>query len=506
MQTSVYRRFFSVSIFSILLCVKLSAQFNSPLGRDICLSAEKDLYASGEVFFSSWRPYLREHIEAAKTLPLAWNAPSGKSRSWWGRKLFEEDFFVRNDSDYLIFLNPVFDFGYGKESGTGRSLFVNTRGVRAGARLGKHFAFETDIYENQAVVPVHVDEFAARWRVIPGQGSPRRFRDTGWDYANASGYISWTPVKSQNIQLGHGKHFVGDGYRSLLLSDNSFNYPYLKYICTFGRWQYIRTIASFMNITSNYNLFGRPKKTAGFDYLTVDIGKRLQISLFESNIWHNPDSTGRFKPTFGIFNPVILTNTLFSSDKTGMHSLLGMNIRYLISESIVVYSQLMFDDVMHTRQKSGFQAGVKCFRIPGVEGLFLQAEYNQAKRGAYSYAENRSVSYVHYNQAIAHPLGNNFKEIVAFASYDYRKFRFEYRFNLAEQKDATTSVPSEFAVYENGQKVMLNHIQAAWIMNPRTTMQIAVGYTDRNSKPDGRHTGAFFVAFRTALRNQYCDF
>ncbi|MBK9515381.1 MAG: hypothetical protein IPO05_17595 [Flavobacteriales bacterium] len=32
-----------------------------------------------------------------------------------------------------------------------------------------------------------------------------------------------------NIQFGHGKHFVGHGYRSMLLSDHAPNAPYLKF-------------------------------------------------------------------------------------------------------------------------------------------------------------------------------------------------------------------------------------------------------------------------------------
>ncbi len=504
---SLVRKIF-LSVFFLLICAALKAQFNSPLGRDICLSAEKDMIASDEVFFSSWRPYLQEHIAVAISPALAWNPPTGEGQSWLRRKFFEEDLFIRRDSSYLIFFNPVFDFGYGIEKGTDRNLFVNTRGVRAGARLGKHFALETSIYENQSAVPVQVDDFTARWLVVPGQGRARRFKDTGWDYANVSGYVSWTPIKSQNVQFGYGKNFVGDGYRSLLLSDNSFDYPYLKYTCTLGRWQYVRTVASFMNVVPNHDIFEYPKKTAGFDYLTVDIGKRLQISLFESNIWQNPDSTGRFKPSFGIFNPVILVNTLFTADRTDVHSLIGLNLRYLPFKNVVLYGQLAFDDVMNTGRKSGLQLGAKWFSPVGIDGLFLQAEYNQTEEGTYSFTENTSISYTHYNQAIAHPLGNNFKEFAAFASYGYRRFRFEYRFNFAEERDHDAVIPKEFAVYDNGKKVVFNHIQAVWMMNPRTTMQIAAGYTDRNetSKIDGLHTGVFFVAFRTSLRNIYYDF
>jgi hypothetical protein len=486
----------------------LKAQFNSPLGRDICLSVEQDMNVSGKAFFSSWKPCLQEHIAQAKSTTLAWNPPQSAGQSWWRRKFFEENLFIRQDSGYFIFLDPVFDFELGRESSVNRNLYVNTRGVRVGGRLGKHFAFESDLYENQSKAPAQVDAFTAQWRVIPGQGAARRYRNTGWDYSNVSGYISWTPTLSQNIQFGLGKNFAGDGYRSLLLSDNSLAYPYIRYTCTMGRWQYVRTVASFMNIINKQDIEEYPKKTAGFDYLTVDIGRRLQVSLFESNIWANPDSTGRFKPTFGIFNPIILTNTLFTANRTDIHSLVGLNVKFLASRDIVLYGQVAFDDIMNTTKNAGMQLGAKYFDVLGLPGLFLQAEFNQVEKGACSFTDNTAISYVHYNQAIAHPLGNNFREAVAFASYSYRRFRFEYRLNIAKEKQSGAVPPKEFAAYTNGKKVMFHHIQAAWIMNPRNTMQVVAGYTDRNetSTVDRLHTGVFFVAFRTALRNRYYDF
>ena len=58
-------------------------------------------------------------------------------------------------------------------------------------------------------------------------------------YAFALG-ASWTPARWVNVQFGNGKQFVGNGYRSVLLSDNAFNYPYLKFsfLSHNNRWQY----------------------------------------------------------------------------------------------------------------------------------------------------------------------------------------------------------------------------------------------------------------------------
>ena len=60
-----------------------------------------------------------------------------------------------------------------------------------------------------------------------GQGRVKSFEE-GYDFNMASSRITYTPTDYLNIQLGHDKHFIGNGERSLLLSDLSFNYPFIR--------------------------------------------------------------------------------------------------------------------------------------------------------------------------------------------------------------------------------------------------------------------------------------
>ena len=48
------------------------------------------------------------------------------------------------------------------------------------------------------------------------------------DLYYSSGYINYNINSFFDIQLGHGKNFIGDGYRTMFISDNSFNYPYFE--------------------------------------------------------------------------------------------------------------------------------------------------------------------------------------------------------------------------------------------------------------------------------------
>ena len=113
-------------------------------------------------------------------------------------------------------------------------------------------------------------------KVVPGQGYARTFKENGFDYAMASGYVSYRSDKFFSVQFGHGKHFIGDGYRSLFLSDNSFNYPYLMIQTDLGKIQYTNLYAEFMDInyfrthgSDNKDQIGYPKNICLLTILVI---------------------------------------------------------------------------------------------------------------------------------------------------------------------------------------------------------------------------------------------
>ena len=61
-----------------------------------------------------------------------------------------------------------------------------------------------------------------------GIGRAKNFKNYGTDASLANGYLSYSPNKYINFQIGHGRHFFGDGYRSHLISDYAPDYPYIS--------------------------------------------------------------------------------------------------------------------------------------------------------------------------------------------------------------------------------------------------------------------------------------
>jgi len=435
--------------------VLLSAQQNLPLNhvqyldRSIADDSEKIVISNiSEIDLNFFRPEIISPIEPQRT-------KSKSLSSILVRKIKKESLFIIKDSvsKFSLTIDPLFNLELGKDLAdtSGEKLYKNTRGFLLRGHIGNKFAFESSFYENQATFANYIDQYIAStddlfpskynydYNVIPGQGRAKKFKANGYDYAMASGYVSYSPIKALNVQIGHGKHFVGDGYRSLLLSDNAFNYPYARITTTFGKFQYTNLYTSFMNLTNGGNkippgierLF--QKKVGSFQTLSVNLFRRLQLGLFQGMIWEAADSNNRQHVNFNTFDPVIGINTF----NYGLHGknnlLLGFLFKVKISKSIFMYAQYVLDDIkgkdtIEMRNKSGYQLGFKYYHAFTIRNLMLQGEYNSVRPYTYT-SSNPQQSYTHYNQALAHPLGANFIEAIGRLNYRIRDFFTEVKLN-----------------------------------------------------------------------------
>ena len=79
-------------------------------------------------------------------------------------------------------------------------------------------------YENQFLYPDFLKEKSVSRSnsskgidgIAFGLGRSKNFEDFGNDASLANGYLSYSPSKYLNFQIGHGRHFFGDGYLSLI--------------------------------------------------------------------------------------------------------------------------------------------------------------------------------------------------------------------------------------------------------------------------------------------------
>jgi hypothetical protein len=498
---------------------------NHYLNRFTSFAVEKDLMKINNGAPSSIKPFIQGFHYDADTIALAESVDYKYKirKNVWARKLKQESLLRVDSPNFKINLNPLFYFEYGKDRKfPSNSYTINTRGVRIDGSIGSQFYFETSFLENQATMVDYIDTYVKEWEVVPGQGRVKSFKTNGFDYANASGHIAYSPAKWIVLQAGSGKHFIGNGYRSLLLSDNAFNYPFFKIQIQHKKFSYAATWASLQVVKNGkytFNPLSEPifkKKSYTFQYLTYKPINRLEIALFQGVVWET-QQPGFTKFNYNILNPIIGTHAIQYKLDGVNNVVMGLNLNFKITSTIGFYAQLMADDIK--QKKTGYQAGFKLFDVFKITNLNLQLEYN--KIGSFAYANNNSYqSYSHYNQPLAHPAGANLQEIVGLANYRWHDFFITAKVNLLQYtEDSITHLGSKVIVdytatdqqnTNNNLKTTVRYIdlKLGYVINRVTNLNMAVGAILRNSSNalSSLQTNYVYISIGTALTNNYFDF
>ena len=538
-------------LFCILSCAGYSQHTNLLLGRNFSSEINKSLYILGPNTHTSFKPILKSDIIFSMD-SIVHDHFQLNFKNWYLKKIFSEHFFILQGDDYRVIASPIIRLSKGKELIDSKTTFTNSRGYLIEGDLGEKISFSTSFLENQAVFPNYIESFIKENKVVAGQGYARDFKETGFDYAMSSGYVTYKPNNMFAIQFGHGKNFIGDGYRSLLLSDNAFNYPYSKLQTTFWKAQYTNLYAELMDINyfatyglDNKDQIGYPKKYLSLHYLSLNITKKFNFSLFESVVWRMNHAPGTRGFDVNYLNPISLLRPIEFSLNSPDNILLGINTKYVFNNSYL-YGQLVIDEFSiddlrlnngFWGNKIGYQTGYKIFDPFYVKRLTFQIEYNYVR--PYTYAHhNPSQNYAHYNQPLAHPLGANFSEYLFMINYRWKRFDVVGKFIFSKyggqvQDDFTSyghdlylstgnyseeegllgigsGRPSDFGIqmYQgNFTTVDYKSLHLSYIINPYTNLKVSLGISLRDFNNDEKNSQTQFINFGIVsdLFNQYYD-
>lgn len=468
---------------------------------------------------------------------------------WWGKKLWNENFFQIQGEDYWITMNPILDVRAGKSSPSDVSYtYQNTRGLQVQAGLGKNLVFTSTIYESQGRFADYFNRYAASIKpdggnpaIIPGIGIAKQFKTDSYDFPSADANLTYTPSNAINLQLGYGRNFLGDGYRSLLLGDGASPYPYFKINTTFWKIKYTNTYMWLKDV--------RPEVTEdrtyatkfmANHYLSWNVSKRLNIGFFESVIWTNSNDRG-FDMNF--VNPIIFYRTVeFSSSSRSGNAVLGLTSKYKWNNQINLYGQFILDEFslseIKKQEKSwsnkyGYQLGIKYFNAFNIPNLLLQAEYNHVRPYVYAHSDPLT-NYGHNNQSLGHQWGGNFRELIAIARYhngryfadakmtfgvrgfdfDTTEDSFNYGGNI--YKDYEENRPFDTGVtigQGNKTNIFIADLQAGYLVNPATNLKLFGSLIYRTFSPETQtvtvfkeDTTWFTVGLRADIFNWYFDY
>ncbi len=498
---------------------------------------DRYVYQANERFHTSVKPFQLRQVDSIVDIDSMYRIKV--NRKIWDIA-FNRSLILFNKNDFAFTIDPLMNFEYGKDKGSAyeKNSWINTRGILINASIGKKFSVSSSFYENQASFnDYRYDRIVENGRsVIPGQGIGKAYGDsavTTKDYAYAEAYVSYSPNQYFNLQFGHGKNFFGDGYRSLLLSDNSFNYPFFKITTDVWNIKYVNLWAQFQDLSTNYSYgTAHDKKWGSFHYLDWSVTKWLNIAFFEAIIWANADSTGYRGFDINYANPVIFTRPVEFSVGSPDNALMGLNGKITLLKNHILYGQFMIDELKWSEFKSGngwwgnkwgLQAGYKTFDLFKIKHLDIQTEFNYVRPYTYSHIKTTS-NYGHYNQALAHSLGSNFWESVSFIKYNYKRLFFEGRYSYALHgsdinglnygNDIWEPYTSHEKEYDNyiGQfeevKLQYFNLMLAYLVNPSTNLNVYVNYTNRSETSANINNKQSLITFglRTSLSNFYYDF
>ncbi len=522
-----------LQISAALLCCCMAASHYAQAqsaGRQYSLGFYKPVADTGGYsYHSSMRDYM---VQPTFKLP---EDTTGGKRSWFHRKLFQEHLLEFKGEDYDFYASILPDLQLGHSNDRNGALWLNTRGAIAGGRIGDRLTFYTEFYENQGKFPAYVDAFARKSRVVPGQGEWKDFsKGTAFDFAYASALINYKASNHFDFQLGYDKNFIGDGYRSMLMSDVPFNYPFLKIIANVGRVQYTTMWAQFIDMQypkASYDN-GYRKKWGVFNYLDWNVSKKFSAGLFGAVVWQDSDSTGKRGFDASYLNPIIFLRPVEFSVGSSDNALMGLNLKYAVSNNSAIYGQFVLDEFKLSEitkgngwwgNKFGGQLGFRSNNIFKVPNLNFLTEGNAAR--PFTYSQRTSLNnYGHYNQPLAHPLGANFVEWVNIADYRYKRWFLRGELMLARYgldtantnygKDIFKSYYTRTLDFDNhiGQGLATNllYLQGtvAFLLNPKYNLRVEASVTARRESNDlGRNNEFIFqIGLRSTFRQLYYDF
>lgn len=500
------------------------------------------LYSPNTRLHTASKPYLFKG-DLLNRMDSLQSANQVDSENLFMRKIFNEHLVEVNKEDHTFFLDFMPDFVIGKDliDENKPTTWLNTRGFQVGLTIKDKFTFHANAYENQALFPQYLTDYIDRNNVVPGQGTVKHQSNNKKDWMYATASLTYDFSDYFRTTLAYDKNHIGDGYRSLLLSDFSSNYAHLKLTGKIGNVQYT-SIWAYMNDPKNPRIdsldsggrFGDGIKWGAFQYLDYNATNRLSIGFFQAVVWANRNQAGHRGFDFNYISPVIFLRPVESNNSTSPDKMfLGLNAKYKVLNNITTYGQFLLGEFTakeffggngYGHNKWGAQVGIRGFDMFKVKDLNFLLEYNVVR--PYTYQHFVSISnYSNHGEPLAHPRGANFKELLGIANYSWKRFDFSvqgvYSRYGTDPADGTNMGGDIFQSYQTMPNVYGNYIgqgvknelfyadaKAAYVLNPKYNLRFEVGYTQRYNRTENvatQKSGVISIGLRSSFRNFYGD-
>lgn len=529
-----------LKILFISFCfVNIQGQ-NDPLAKNIFINSDLQLSIDhwhikqpDQKFHSDFKPYLSGTISkmADSSVPFK----HYMIHNFFLSKIFNDA--PEKVNQWIFQVNPVID-AVAAYDVLDKRIYHQTLGG-ANIKLGGNndFMFSGTVFGGNVTLPFYMDSLYGSNKIIPGLGQAYGDSTTGYQVFDYNGYISYSPHNNKifNFQAGRDRHFIGDGYRSVLLSDYANPYPFFRINTNLWHFQYnvwytmMNDISGANGVRSKYQ-----NKYAVFHYLSWNILKELNVGVFENVVWRGTDSNQVRTFEVNYLNPFIFFRPQEYSVGSPDNSFIGLNINARIAKTIKLYGQLGLDEffLKEIRARKGWWANKQAWQLGfnyinpfSIKGLNFQAEYNEVRPYTYSHGIV-SQNYAHYGLPLAHPYGANFKEYLGIINYRKDRWQISVKGIYAEiGKDSlgskTNMGQNIFKSYVNrpydyghkttqGDKntILQSDIRFTYWLVPNINARIELGYIQRSEKSAAGYIleePYIYLGFRTSFWNIYND-
>lgn len=549
--------FFAFILFFFCTLLSFSQPFHYLANTEQYSIFENKINAPSSNFHSAVKPYFEQQVQNYLSID------SADYSTTFLKKICTENVFEIKKDAYALTADPLFAIVPSFNLKNKNTNAETSWGISLKNKFSNNFIFSANLLYNFSSFNPYINNKIDSLHIVPGQGYAHK-KGSNYEYFNNTFYFAYTPSKYFIFEAGLGKNFWGDGYRSMMLSNNAYNYPYFKIETNIWKIKYVNLWTNFKDIRNSgssawpsfYNKYG------SFHYLSWNISKKFNLGLYEAIIWKNGDSANVRGFELNYANPVIFLRPVEFSLGSPDNALIGVNLKYTPKENIVIYSQFVIDDMVTSgikndikhllkpedstinygswMNKQSFQVGIKFFNIFKIKNLYFQTELNAARPYTYSHREV-FMNFAHFNQALAHPLGSNFIESFSIIRYTKNKWACEVKFMYAKNglDSANThfgsniylstfdsSVPSENNIPVNDYKnhigqgiasnIIFNEIKISYLINKKNNLRAEAGFINRmqdlsqiNFGKTGTKTDTdifFYIGIRTSIFEGYYDY
>jgi len=506
------------SIFSVINAQQLFV----PVNYELNFRIEKSKFAQDN-FHSSIKPF----YIALKNNDT--NLIINKSNIFF-YNLFNKDLIQIKNTKLDIHINPLIETYYDNTNNNNSLNFKS--GVVLNGNYNKKLSFYVASFYGYNTKNTNNKLPNDSIKIIPHFGITNNQSNNTFSIFNIDANISYRPNKYTNFQIGKGKNFWGEGYRSLYLSDNSNSYPFIKTSINVWRFKYIWLLGALKDYNSSNNSFALESKNMFSHYLSWNATRWLNINFFESIISNPIDSMGINYFNINYLNPVIFFRPVEFSSGTADNALLGLGFKIKINKNLHIYSQAIVDEFVLSEIKSnknwwgnkyGIQAGLKTYNLFKIKNLMVLLEYNYIRPYTYSYA-NSIQNYGNHYQPLAHPSGANIKEAIFLSNYHYKRYSIQLKAissiagidtdTINYGNNIYTSYTKRKGDYDNYMlqgcitEFLYFEVSNNWIINHRYNIMLFININNTiiNSKIENKNIFAIRFGIKSLLFNNNNDY